>query len=241
MFDPESLYIFLCYYCSQYVILLKEGTNLTLKPPALPSDLSAMPLEDAVLSAVETEETISGALFEGDALPLVDTAMLDFSRCVFRRVRFEPCEVDRVHFADCHFEACDLSGFQFREGTLSRVAFDNCRASGALFSRMGLRDARFERCQLNYASFVDCKLQTVAFEDCQMAHALLHGCRQKGLSLERCELTQAEFIETRLEGVDLSSCPLDGLRTSQNCLAGATIGLSQAPAVLALFGVRARL
>ena len=210
---------------------------MAIKVPVLPAGLPAALLAEAARAAIEEGDTISDRLFEDDCLEALEADALDFSRCLFRRVRFEPCELERIHFLDCRFEKCELSGFPLREGTLRRVVFEDCRASGATFSRMSLRDARFARCQLGYASFVESRFQEVAFSECQMEHALLHGCTQKALALEDCMLRQAEVIETPLSGVDLSGCDIDGLRSSVRWLEGTTVSLLQAPAVLGLCGI----
>ena len=88
----------------------------------------------------EGNDCVEDLAFEADALESLETGMLEFSRCRFRAVSFNACDIGRVYFADCRFERCDFSGFRFREGTLARTQFDGCRGVGATFDHMILRE-----------------------------------------------------------------------------------------------------
>ena len=210
---------------------------MAIKVPSLPAEFQASSLMEEAKAAIEASDAVSDRLFEDDRLEALEADVLEFNRCLFRRVRFASCELERIHFLDCRFEKCELSGFFLREGVLRRTVFEDCRASGATFSHMSLRDVHFARCQLGYASFVESRFQDAAFTECQMDHALLHRCAQKALALEGCGLRQAEIIETPMTGVDLSDCDIDGLRSSIRWLEGTTVSLLQAPALLGLCGV----
>ena len=136
---------------------------MPVKPPALPRELSLLRLDDAVDTALAEGDTVSDGQFQDDYLEEKSGRVLDFSRCLFRRVQFCPCDFERMHFTDCRFEGCDLSGFQMRGGTLRKSELTDCRGTGLLLQRMSLRDVRFQGCQLDYAGFVDSRLQAGAW------------------------------------------------------------------------------
>lgn len=209
---------------------------------ANPGDVIPCPsIQEAALQAVRDDTVIDGLLFEQDALEDFESAMLDFTGCVFRHVRFAGLHVDRIHLSNCRFEQCDLSGMTFRDGTISRTEFITCRCTGCTFDRMKFKDALFRETQLRYFTLSDCHLERLAFEDCDLSHAILFHTAQKELELLRCSLAETELQETPLAGVDLSTCALEGISTVPELLRGTIISLDQAPLLIPLFGISIKL
>ena len=219
---------------------------MPVKPPAVPEPLKPSDFTVEVQTRLASGDGVANCLFERDALePMAETAhfpiTLEFSRCCFRLVTFHPSSVECLHFTDCLFEKCDLSGLRLTGGVFRRVRFDGCRCMGLSLERADLRDVSFADCVLNYLSLTACKLRDVAFSRCQMENAMLYACRQEGLILDTCGMTCAEIVETKLAGVDLSNCEIGGLRASIQCLEGAQASLMQAPTLLSLCGIRIKL
>lgn len=198
-------------------------------------------IQNAVMQAVCDDSPIEGMLFELDVLENIDENMLDFVDCVFRKVQFAQIDVQRVHFSNCRFEQCDISGLPFRDGTLNRVEFIGCRGTGCNFDRMKIKDLLFQDCQMNYLTLAGCRMERVEFIDCDLTHAVLFENTQKDMELTRCRMVSAEFQGTSLKDVDLSSCELDGIVLQMDCLRGATIQFDQAPMILGTFGIKVKL
>lgn len=198
-------------------------------------------IEDAVRTAIAEDAAIDGQLFELDVLESIDAHILDFVGCTFRRVQFSDIRVSRVHFANCRFEQCDLSGLPFKDGTLTRVEFIGCRGTGCTFDHMKMKDVLFRDAQLNYLTLAACQAERVEFEGCDLSHAMLLESTQKDFVLTRCRLSAAEIQGTSLKDVDLSDCELDGISVRPENLRGTTISLTQAPSLLAVFGVQVKL
>lgn len=198
-------------------------------------------IADAVFGAVAEDGTVENRQFELDALENMEADLLDFAGCVFRRVQFAAVNARRVHFSNCRFEHCDLSGLPFKDGTLTRVEFIGCRGTGCAFERMKIKDVLFDQCQMNYLTLASCKLERVEFSGCDLSHAILFENVPKEWSLSNVRLCEAEIRGTSLKGVDLSDCEIDGIRVQPESLHGATVQLAQAPMLLGVFGVRVKL
>lgn len=197
-------------------------------------------IELAVIHSVEDDAAITNLLFELDTLEGISARMLDFVGCIFRRVTFSDLHIDRVHFANCRFEQCDLSGLPFRDGTLNRVEFVGCRGTGCIFDRMKMKDVLFKDGQLNYLTLSSCQAERIEFIDCDLSRSMFFETRQKDLLFDRCKLNESEFQGTLLKDVDLSSCSIENITLPSDLLRGATISLDQSPSILGLFGVRIR-
>lgn len=198
-------------------------------------------IREAVSRAMNDDCAVEGMLFELDVLENIEENMLDFVGCVFRRVQFSLIDVQRVHFSNCRFEQCDLSGLPFRDGTLTRVEFIGCRGTGCVFDRMKMKDVLYEHCQMNYMTISSCRMERVEMLDCDLSNAMLFESEQKDLNIQKCHLRFAEIQGTLLKDVDLSECELDGIRLGADCLRGATIELAQAPMILGLYGINVKL
>lgn len=209
---------------------------------ANPSEAVPQPsIERIVLKAIHDDAVIENCLFETDVLENISGRMLDFVGCIFRRVQFSQIDMQRVHFANCRFEQCDLSGLPFKDGTLYRSEFIGCRGTGWLLDRMKIKDVLLKDCQLNYLTVSSCQLERVEFVDCDLTHSMFFESTQKSFSLSGCRLTDTEIQGTPLKDVDLSTCELQGLTLPSDLLRGATVGLDQAPQILGLLGIKVRL
>lgn len=206
--------------------------------PNFPREPEPKPLADVLSEAVENGDAVCDLLFEDDYFENLTASTAEFTHCVFRRVQFNECDIDRIHFLECRFESCDFSGFQFREGTVRKCLFSGSRGVGANFQRMHIKDSAFENCLIEYIGFVDSKFTNAAFTDCSMDHVLFHSCTQKALKLTGCSMRACEIIETSFAGVDLSDCNIDGMRSAVRFLEGASVSLTQTPVVLALCGIK---
>lgn len=215
--------------------------NMKRKNAVIGAVESAPSIQDAAEIAVREDTVIDGMLFELDMLENLDGKLLDFTGCVFRKVQFINLNVQRVHFSNCRFEMCDLSGLPFRDGTLNRVEFIGCRGTGCNFEAMKMKDVLFEKCQMNYITLSSNKLERVEFIDCDLSHGMIFENAQKDLVLSRCRLHSAEVQGTPLKDVDLSDCELDGIVLQTECLRGAVIQLAQAPMILGVFGVKVKI
>ena len=69
---------------------------------------------------------------------------------------------------DVLFQDCDLSQCRFTKASLTRCAFDGCKALGADLSGASLRDVSFSNCRLDLANCNAAALRDVAFRDCSM-------------------------------------------------------------------------
>lgn len=198
-------------------------------------------IQEAIGKALTEDGVLEDLSFDLDVLENIETDILDFSRCTFKRVQFAALHARRTHFTDCIFEQCDLSGFPLLNGTLTRAEFIDCRGTGASLDRLKMKDVLFRDCQLNYLTVSDCLLERVEFISCDLTHLMLFGSRQKELVLNGCRMHQAEISATSLSGVDLSRCELEGITAQGESLRGAAVSLSQAPFLLALFGIQVKL
>ena len=197
-------------------------------------------IQSAVIRAIEEDRSIENMSFELDVLENMAGKMLDFVGCVFNKVQFSDLNLQRVHFLNCRFDQCDLSGLPFRDGTLNRVEFVGCRGTGCAFDRMKIKDVLFQECQMNYLTLAACRMERTEFIGCDLTHAMLFESEQKDTTFEQCRLISAEVQSTSLRNIDLSSCELDGIGIQPESLRGATISLMQAPLIMNIFGVKVK-
>ena len=209
------------------------------KEPVLPPAGEPGELLPLALEAAEEGERLEGLDFSGQTALGEDLAELELSGCRLGRSRMTGSPSDAASLRDVLFQDCDLSQCRFTKASLTRCAFDGCKALGADLSGASLRDVSFSNCRLDLANCNAAALRDVAFRDCSMEDAALSGCRVRGLTLDRCALTRVNFFQTPLAGVDLTSCTLiePVFSASAAELKGAVVDLFQAAQLARRFGI----
>lgn len=141
----------------------------------------------------------------------------------------EEMNVKRVHFTNCRFIECDLTGSRFAESQfiqcsfssaqMSEVKFDHCAffdpdsGIGTDFSFTNLREASFVSCNLVASKFVGADMYDVTIKDCKAngsdfgtaTFTRTYGRRQQAT---RANLQSTIFDDCNLSGLDLEGCNL---------------------------------
>ena len=208
--------------------------------PNLPQALKTQPLSFMIQYALSECDAVEGFEFVRDECSDFVGSELEMRGCVFKNVVLSRLDMQQMHFCDCEFIHCDLSGLPFRDGTLIRCTFSDFRMTGCTFDQMLLRDVLFSDCALKYASFSDSKIERCEFSGCDLSEGTLFGIKTKTWAISRCKLVRAQIRECSLSGLDLSDSEIAELSAPPEVLRGMTVSFSQAAEILALFGVRIR-
>lgn len=198
-------------------------------------------IEETVKRAIQDDCAVDGGVFELDVLENIEERMLDFVGCTFRKVQFAQVNAQRIHFSNCRFEQCDISGLKFRDGTLNRVELIGCRGTGCVFDHMKMKDVLFQDGQLNYMTLSSCRLERVEFVNCDLSKGMIFETSQKELVFSRCRLNAVEFQESPMKDVDFSDSELDGIIMQADTFRGATIQMTQAPIIMGVFGIKVKI
>lgn len=150
----------------------------------------------------------------------------------------------------CTIKGQTVDGGRYVGTRLRRVVFQNCRFSGADFTRCELIETRFVDCDLSGADFSesfwenslcrsvkgiglrmsDSYLVDTTFEDCLLRYVDLSRSKWKGGALLRCDLregflNECKLLRFRFEDCDLTrteivKTPLSGLNLSDCTIDG---------------------
>ncbi len=118
-----------------------------------------------------------------------------------------------LHLQDTEAVGGDHANLDAPKAAFSRVAFRDCRLTGAQLSEASLCDATFASCRLDLAVLAGATLERVVFADCVLSEATLEQALLRDVRFERCDLTGATLGHIRLQRVELVGCGLAGVRS----------------------------
>lgn len=124
-----------------------------------------------------------------------------------------PDSLNEEKITNTAFRGLDLSSHRWKDVTLSRVWFKNCRMMGLNLTSAEFKDVLIEGCQLDYSMFA--RLRTtgsVAFVDCKLTESVFRGSDLSGVVFSECTFDQVELHSTKMTGTDLRGNDISGLK-----------------------------
>ena len=124
----------------------------------------------------------------------------------------------------------------FEDCRFTRVVFESCRLSGAIFAGATLREVEMTDCVASRADFRMAQVRRSVAAGTNLRDADFYGCRITDVRLSACDLGGADFQTATVERLDLRGSAVDGLR-GVDSLAGTRIDSGQVvPLGAALLG-----
>jgi uncharacterized protein YjbI with pentapeptide repeats len=93
---------------------------------------------------------------------------VEFDGCHFKGADLGGSVLDRSGFVDCLLENCNLANVRAGEASLRRVPMSVARMTGFQWINGSLRDVAFQECRLDLSTFRFCKLTDVVFSGCNL-------------------------------------------------------------------------
>jgi uncharacterized protein YjbI with pentapeptide repeats len=115
-----------------------------------------------------------------------------------------------------------MTGFQWVNGGLRDVLFDDCRLDLSTFRFSKLTDVVFNRCNLTQVDFTNADLGRARFVDCVLAGAQFSHASMTGTRFTRCELIDVGGV-TALRGAVVEGHNLIALAHTLATALGMTI------------------
>jgi uncharacterized protein YjbI with pentapeptide repeats len=115
-----------------------------------------------------------------------------------------------------------MTGFQWINGALRDVAFQDCRLDLSTFRFSKLTDVVFTDCNLTRADFTNADLSRARFVNCVLAGAQFSHANVGGTRFTRCELVDIDGV-TSLRGAILEGHNLIALAHTLATALGITI------------------
>jgi uncharacterized protein YjbI with pentapeptide repeats len=168
-------------------------------PPRLPASR-----QPAVLPGHEFDDELTFEALDYLDLDLSDRAARssEFDGCRFSGTDLSGVVLDKGGFVDCVVEQCNLANLRASDAALRRVRVSVARMTGFQWVNGVLRDVAFEQCRLDLSSFRFSKLTDVVFTDCNLTR----------VDFTNADLRRARFVDCVLAGAQFSHADLTGSR-----------------------------
>ena len=156
-----------------------------------------------------------------------------------RGMQFSGQNLQKVDLRGCDvvFESCDLSNLQLPDCSFHRVAFRNCKLSGAVFSSSMFRDTAFQHVVAPYTNFIGSNWKNCLWRSCDFTEAFFAESIFASLVLEESRLLRADFSRSKLGCVDYRSCDIRGIHWELSQLKGSTVSYEQAVELVEAVGI----
>jgi fluoroquinolone resistance protein len=148
------------------------------------------------------QKIIRGADFSVNFIPDREYEAFSFANC-----NFNAADLSGIAFTDCQFDGCDLSNAKLSNTVLNDIKFLNCKLLGLHFDDCNnlLLTLYFENCQLNLSSFYKLNLKKTVFLNCNLMDSDLTETDLTGSVFDNCDFQGAIFSGTIIEKADLTS------------------------------------
>jgi uncharacterized protein YjbI with pentapeptide repeats len=174
-------------------------------PPNLPDETRPAVLPD---HDPEDEATFQRLAFTVLDLTERTARSVEFDGCRFNGTDLGGSTLDKAAFVDCLVENCNLANLRAREASLRRVRIAVTRMTGFQWIDGGLRDVAFEECRLDLSTFRFSKLTDVVFRNCNMTRVDFTNADLSRARFIDCVLTGAQFPHAQMAGTRFTRCDL---------------------------------
>jgi uncharacterized protein YjbI with pentapeptide repeats len=127
-----------------------------------------------------------------------------------------------LRLIDVAIERGNLANLVAPEPVLRRVTVTGARLTGVQWTRGSITDVAFRDCRIDLATFAGSTLERVTFVGCLLAQAEFRDALLRSVRFEHCDLSEADLGGLRIDGCELRSCTLDGLAGAER-LRGAAL------------------
>ncbi|OGR68528.1 MAG: hypothetical protein A2081_05925 [Elusimicrobia bacterium GWC2_61_19] len=137
--------------------------------------------------------------------------------------------VTSVHFRDCVFRNCDLTGATFRFCEFKDCSFESCNLSlvklpASSFSGTIFKDSKLIGINWTEAAWPKIQLAIpVQFDNCLLNDSVFLGLHLAGTRITRCLAKGADFRDADLSKADLTRTDFSGALFGQTDLTGANL------------------
>lgn len=197
--------------------------------PDIPGDLDESPgaeLDDGVVHA--------GLAVTGADLSGREAAGVEFDQCRYVSANFGNAILRRATIRDVEFSRCDLANLVARDSSLTRVAVQASRTTGAALLACAVRDVTFRDCRMDLASFSGSRFASVTFTHCRLDQANFGDADLSGAEFDHCDLSGAQLSGATLAGTKFTECELTGI-SGVTSMRGAIISSSEALTLARIF------
>jgi len=163
-----------------------------------------------------------------------------FENCKFISSDLSYADLSRMVFINCQVEACNLSLIKLSDTGLQDVQFNDCKLSGADFSKSVdfLFEVNFTNCILDNAIFYKKKNKGAKFTDCSMVETDFTEADLTDAHFNNCNLNRAFFNRTILKNADFRTSYNFIIDPDINNLKKARFSVHGLPGLLAKYDIR---
>ncbi|MEG2174294.1 MAG: pentapeptide repeat-containing protein [Oscillospiraceae bacterium] len=171
-----------------------------------------------------------------------DFFKIEIEQCLFDSCVFHHCSFENASFVDVVFQSCDLSNSKFCGAYFERCQFLSCKSIGIDMSGAVLKHTSFSQCNVRYANFDHCKIASVLFDHVDFTASSMTEANLKRFEANDTKFDENNFFRTMLATIDFSKNDLRSplLSSPPVELKGATVSMSQAADLIALWGIIVR-
>lgn len=143
-----------------------------------------------------------------------------------------------LRLVDCILDRADCSNATWVDARLVRCRFNACKLTG--FDTRGgtLRDVVFHECKLPDAFMPEASLDRVRFDSCQISGLDLSGSKLTHVCIRNCDAHNMRILDARIDKLDLRGSRIDGIAIDARSVASLIIEPTQAPALAHALGAR---
>ncbi|WP_155287546.1 pentapeptide repeat-containing protein [Lacticaseibacillus zhaodongensis] len=169
------------------------------------------------------------------SLEPVHLASVQFDHCTFQG------DCTHTELLDCSLTHCNLANSDWNESVLSGVQFTSCRLTGISLTACRLIQCALRDCTASMLNLSESTLEKTTITGCDLHEASMQAVVVKPkLVLDDCNLDGADLTDSNLAKWDLSGASFSALMLSPDRIRGLKIASWQAPALVAVLGVRVK-
>lgn len=196
-------------------------------------------LKEDMRRAAEEEEPLVHKHYEGEVLCIDSPLKIELDHVVFKKCRFEACDLSGSMFYHVTFLNCDFSNCRFQSCYFKDTEISGCKGDGGDFSQSTFRKTHVEEGCFHYANYEGTLWDSCRLKGCDFSEAFFAEVKFKKMQFEKVNLSKADLFKTKLEGMDLSDCNIEGIMISDTFreLRGLKISPWQAMDLVRFLGV----
>lgn len=124
-----------------------------------------------------------------------------------------------AEFAQCYFEACQLTMADVRQGQCIGTTFDDSSMIGAGFAVSQFEEVHFLGCNLQGAVFDGAVFRACIFHECNLEFSSFKGATLRNVEFRQCRMRGADldFMEIGTQGASFIGCDLWSAKVALGC------------------------
>ncbi len=129
---------------------------------------------------------------------------------IFEKIDFRDGSLAKGTYEDCRFLNCNFNSVDLSDRTFINCIFDGCDASLVKLKNTSLQKVKFINSKLLGVQFNECRqfLLELDFANCMIKLSLFSQMKLKNIQFRNCHLQEADFSETDLTRSLFEHCDL---------------------------------